>query len=294
MDTNTTERPTEMAAYPSATRRVMLRTGAAAIGLGATAFTGFRVRAQDDGTVVATPEANCVLTPELTEGPYYLDGSLLRKDVTEGVPGIPLKLRILVNDPTACAPVADAAVAIWHCDAQGFYSGVDANRPGGDTTAEEVAAAAEARWLRGIQVTDKEGIVEFDTIYPGWYAGRTVHIHLKVTVDGSEGETYEGGTVAHTGQLFFDEAVSNDVYETAEYVRSSEDGRVLNAEDNILADHEDEPGFLVEISQVSDGAMEDGLIGLVSIGIDPSATPSEAGGGQGGPGGGPGGPPPQG
>lgn len=281
---------------PGATRRAVLKTGAAALGAGATGLGGLRALAQDAASPEATPEANCVLTAELTEGPYFLDGSLIRRDITEGRPGVPLRLRILVNDPTACAPVVDAAVYLWHCDAQGFYSGVDANQPGGDTTAEEVAEAAEASWLRGIQITDADGIVEFDTIYPGWYQGRTVHIHMRVAVDGAEGTTYEGGSIAHTGQLFFDEAVSNDVYATEAYAGRDDAQRLLNAEDGILADHEDEPGFMVEVSQLSEGAIEGGLLGLVSVGVDPSATPSAAGGGMGGPGGGPGdgGPPPQG
>jgi len=83
----------------------------------------------------------------------------------------------------------------------------------------------------------------------GGYAGRTVHIHVRVAVGRTEGTAYEGGTIDHTGQLVFDEAVSNGVYPTAEYVRSSDDGRVLYAEDGILADHEDQSGSMVEISQ---------------------------------------------
>lgn len=169
----------------ASTRRAVLSTAAAALGAGATTVGGLRAFAQDVATPDATPEANCVLTAELTEGPYFLDGSLIRQDITEGRAGVPLKLRILVNDPTASAPVADAAVYLWHCDAQGFYSGVGANQPGSDTTAEEVAEAAEATWLRGIQITDADGMVEFDTVYPGWYQGRTVHIHMRVAVDGA-------------------------------------------------------------------------------------------------------------
>lgn len=129
-------------------------------------------------TVETTPSA-CVLAAEMTEGPFYLPLDLVRKDITEGTPGVPLQLRIAVQDVSACAPLADAAVDIWHCDAQGYYSGVT-GEPGGGASAEENAGAEAGTFLRGIQTTDGDGIAEFTTIYPGWYPGRTVHTHMKV------------------------------------------------------------------------------------------------------------------
>jgi protocatechuate 3,4-dioxygenase beta subunit len=294
---------------PPTTRRVVLKTGAAlgvsAAGLGGIRM-GTRALAQDAtagaGTAVAT---GCVLTPELTEGPYYLDGQLIRSDITEGKPGAPLGLRIAVQDMTSCAPLANAAVEIWHCDAQGYYSGIVGENPGGggETTGDENSTTT---FLRGIQLTDADGLVEFATIYPGWYTSRTVHIHMKVHVEGEAGDaandpeavatpeggqTYTGGHTSHTGQLFFDDAISDEVFATEAYTRSSDQGKITNDEDNIFGEHGDEPGFLVAL----DGSAADGFTGTITVGVDPTAVAAEGGmdgGAGGGPPGGPGGTPP--
>ncbi len=137
-------------------------------------------------TTTAETTVDCMLSPELTEGPYYIDLDLVRRDITEGRPGAPLELTVKVVDGDSCEPIRDAAVDVWHCDAEGVYSGVQ----GDDET-----------FLRGIQMTDAGGEAVIDTIFPGWYTGRAVHIHLKVHV---------GGTETYTGQLFFDESVARD------------------------------------------------------------------------------------
>jgi protocatechuate 3,4-dioxygenase beta subunit len=145
-------------------------------------------------TTAETTVADCVLTPELTEGPYYLDLDLVRSDITEGRPGMPFDLVVKVVDADGCKPIKDAAVDIWHCDAGGTYSGVE-----GETG---------STFLRGIQMTDASGAATFRTIFPGWYTGRAVHIHLKVLLGGSE---------TFTGQLFFDDDVLGTVYKTEPY-----------------------------------------------------------------------------
>jgi protocatechuate 3,4-dioxygenase beta subunit len=152
----------------------------------------------------------CPLTPEQTEGPYYLDGEAVRSDITEGRPGAALQLDLRVVDAATCAPIAGVPVDIWHADAQGTYSGFG-------------AATANRTFLRGVQVTDADGRVTFRTIYPGWYVGRTTHIHVKVHL---------GGTSEHTGQLYFDEAVSDQVFATAAYA-GRRGSRTRNAGDMI-------------------------------------------------------------
>jgi len=142
---------------------------------------------------VASGAITCVLAPELTEGPYYLPNERIRRDITEGRPGTPLRLRLTVVDASSCKPLEGAAVDIWHADASGVYSGVAGNT---------------GTFLRGVQKTDHTGLAVFDTIYPGWYRGRAVHIHVKVHL---------GGNVVHTGQLFFPDALSDQVYEAAPY-----------------------------------------------------------------------------
>jgi protocatechuate 3,4-dioxygenase beta subunit len=159
---------------------------------------------------------SCTLTAEQETGPYYIDAAALRQNITEGRPGLPLQLRVMLVDANRCTPIPNAALDVWHCDALGVYSGFANSAdgrgrggpglgpgpgPGGPPPARQIDGT---RFLRGVQLSDKRGLVEFGTLYPGWYAGRTIHIHLKVRVGGAiAGETYAGGHVSHTGQLFF-------------------------------------------------------------------------------------------
>jgi len=144
-------------------------------------------------TATAPGTADCILMPELTEGPYYLDLDLVRRDITEGRPGVPFDLAVSVVDADSCEPIEGAAVDVWHCDAEGVYSGVQ-----GDS----------GTFLRGVQMTGADGVASFRTIFPGWYTGRAVHVHLKVAL---------GTTDVHTGQLFFDEATLAATYESEPY-----------------------------------------------------------------------------
>lgn len=272
-----TPQPARAAGEPRAeapSRRDLLKAGAVVVAAGAAGAVGIHtgtVAAQVDSPTL-TPEELCVLTPELTEGPYYLDTNLVRQDITEGRPGVPLRLQVTVNDPATCSPLANAAVDIWHCDAQGFYSGVNANSPGSDAEPEEIAEAAASIFLRGIQLTDADGVAEFLTIYPGWYRGRTVHIHLMVHFGGApEGTSYDGGNIAHIGQLFFDDAISDQVFLLDPYAGRPEAERTTNDEDGIIADHEDEPGFMVALAPVTEGMIADGFGGTIALGVDPNA-----------------------
>jgi len=147
---------------------------------------------------VASGSVTCVLAPEQTEGPFYLDGQKVRRNITEGKPGVPLELRLLVVDVATCRPIRGAAVDVWHCDAAGVYSGTSTQ----DTQDE--------RFLRGVQRTNAKGVATFRTIYPGWYRGRTVHVHVLVHV---------GGNVVHTGQLYFPDAVTDAIYRRSPYSR---------------------------------------------------------------------------
>jgi hypothetical protein len=177
------------------TRRASLRrlagAAAAAGGLGLAEAAG----ASGGPAAVTRGLVGCVLTPELTEGPFYVPGEKLRHDISEGKPGRPLQLRLGILDVSHCTPIAGATVELWHCDALGAYSGAVAGSPG-------------TNFLRGGQRTDAHGLATFATIYPGWYPGRAVHIHVKVHV---------GGAVVHTGQLFFPAAITDAVFARAPY-----------------------------------------------------------------------------
>jgi protocatechuate 3,4-dioxygenase beta subunit len=177
-------------------------------GAGIAAALGWKaVEASGAGpAAVASGAVSCVLTPEQTEGPFFLPGDKVRRNVTEGRPGVPLTLRLAVLDVSSCKPIKGAAVDIWHCDALGTY-----------------AAATNRTFLRGIQKTDAAGVATFKTVYPGWYQGRTVHIHVKVSL---------GGNIVHTGQLYFPDGVTDKVYTRAPY-RSRPGRTTRNPDDSI-------------------------------------------------------------
>lgn len=146
---------------------------------------------------VASGAVTCVLSPEQTEGPYYIPGEKLRRNITEGRPGVPLLLRLKVVDASTCRPIVGAAVDIWHADALGAYSGFG-------------AGSRNRTFMRGVQRTDRSGLARFRSVYPGWYQGRTVHIHVKVHVRGN---------VVHTGQLYFPDRVTDKVFRRRPYSR---------------------------------------------------------------------------
>src|SRR5215475_9555051 len=184
-------------------------------------------------TVEAADTITCVAaTPTVTEGPYWVDEKLFRSDIrtdpSTGVAraGIPLTLSIAVQALATggCSPVSGAYVDIWHCDAKGIYSDESTYNPGGGTGNVNTTGQ---RFLRGYQITDANGQVTFTTIYPGWYTGRTIHIHVRV-------RTYSGTTVLSNfvSQIFFDETINDAVLASSAYSRTT--GRdTTNARDMV-------------------------------------------------------------
>jgi len=198
----------------SYSRRKMLRdlsVGAAALLFGCdrvlSIFNGGKNL--DSGAVAASLPA-CVVRPEQTEGPYFVDEKLNRSDIRVDPsdktikPGAALRLELRVSQVAngSCNPLSGAIVDIWHCDALGAYS--DVRDAGFDTRGK--------KFLRGYQTTNADGLVEFLTIYPGWYEGRAVHIHFKIRADAAAKRAYE-----FTSQLYFDEAITEQVYKQAPY-----------------------------------------------------------------------------
>ena len=196
--------------------------------------------------------AACRVTPEQSEGPYYIDVDKIRADIREDRQGAPLRVAARVVDVDGCTPVKDAVFEIWHCDAAGVYSGFEEGSRGaggapGPRRAGVSAGADETRYLRGAQVTDAEGIAAITTVYPGWYPGRTVHIHAKVFMSNTE---------ALVTQLYFDEAVTDAVFATAPYTRRPRRD-TSNASDRIYRRE-------TTLTVSKDGA---GYLGLITIGV---------------------------
>jgi protocatechuate 3,4-dioxygenase beta subunit len=222
-------------------RESLLRLGGLLAGAG---VAGAWKVAEDAGAGpagVASGVVSCVLAPEQTEGPYYLDDHKLRRTIRDGRAGVPLALRLTVLDVSTCRPIRGAAVDVWHCDARGVYSGTG------------VGATERARFLRGIQRTDAKGVARFETIYPGWYPGRTVHVHVSV---------YIGGNVVHTGQLYFPDRLTDAVYRRAPYSRRP-NRSTRNAADSIYRNG----GRRSTLRLVRSGA---GYVGSLALGIQRS------------------------
>ncbi|OAK64139.1 intradiol ring-cleavage dioxygenase [Variovorax paradoxus] len=189
------------------------------------------------------------LTAQTTEGPYYLDVAQVRRDITEGLQGVPLDVRFTVCD-AAGKPLPGLRVDIWHCDAQGRYSGFPAQ-------GDDRSGAFEGKtFLRGSQFTGRDGTAAFATVYPGWYAGRTTHIHMKV---------FKGARAVLTSQFFLPDALSEFLYtQVPLYQRSrvrdtlnSVDGIALRAGDTVLgAVREERQRYVATLALVVDPAAD--------------------------------------
>jgi protocatechuate 3,4-dioxygenase beta subunit len=211
------------------------------------------------GGSAAAQTASCVLTPEKTEGPYFVDERLDRSDIrsnSDGTgtrDGVPLELTIKVlRVDEDCAPAAGVVVDVWHADADGAYSDIAQNGTEGQD------------FLRGLQVTDASGSVTFRTIYPGWYAGRTIHIHFKVRTFESDGNSYE-----FTSQLFFSDTANAAVVATDDYDDRGEQD-TTNSEDSIYGGDTE---LLVQMA----GDPESGFAGEATVGL--SGLPDTGNGG---------------
>ncbi len=230
---------------------------------------------------------SCTLVAEQEIGPYYIDDEKLRRDITESKPGVPIHLRIALVDAARCAPLENASLDIWHCDALGVYSGFTANSPDGDMRGPggpppggpppggpprggppPSRQTDATRFLRGVQLTDKQGIAEFATLYPGWYHGRAIHIHLKVHL---------GGHVSHTGQLFFPEDVTAEVAKLAPYAKRLGVHRTTQGEDNIFRTQHGSAS-MVNLTRLENGSNAGGFLATVTLAVDPEATPAPVGG----------------
>lgn len=257
------------------TRRAVLASLAAspAVMLGARPTQAQEAAAVTAGLISSNV---CMLATEVTEGPYYIDPELVRADITEGKEGVAMDMVIQVVD-ASCRPLAGARVDIWHCDAQGNYSGY-ANQ-GSDGTLDTLGET----FLRGTQMADARGIVTFRTIYPGWYRGRTTHIHHKVFLD---------DTNVLTGQIFFPDALSQYLYDNVPPYNDRASARdTVNSNDGIA--EEAGEGAYAGVRETGDR-----YVATLVIGVDPQAVSQGGRGGPGGPSSGsdgqPGTPPPEG
>jgi protocatechuate 3,4-dioxygenase beta subunit len=217
-------------------KRLTRRSSLVALGGIAAAAAGWRTDDAGAGpAAVASGAVACVLTPEMTEGPYYVPDEAVRRNITEGLAGTPLALHLTVVNASTCKPIPGAKVDVWHANALGVYSGVQGNT---------------GTFMRGVQPANAHGLALFDTVYPGWYTGRAVHIHVKVHL---------GGNVVHTGQLFFPDSLTDRVYTKPPY--STRPGRdTRNAADAIFRNGGSRS--MLKLSRSSSG-----YVGAIALGV---------------------------
>ncbi|KAI9041336.1 intradiol ring-cleavage dioxygenase [Aspergillus affinis] len=234
----------------------------------------------------------CVLTPDVTTGPYLWPRSqTLRQDISEDQPGIPLWLDIGVMDMATCAPLDGVLVDIWHANATGSYSsftGISADKTFVETVQEKNITRENshdtdlhtdnATFGRGMWPTNNNGITELKTIFPGFYAGRAVHIHVQVHTDWSirENGTMADGNTVSTGQLYFDESLVERIMAEEPYSSHKAVQRVTNAEDHIVP-KSFQGGFspIMSVVPVDGEDVTKGMVGYITLGVDTEAVQSK-------------------
>jgi protocatechuate 3,4-dioxygenase beta subunit len=202
---------------------------------------------------VATPA--CIVKPQQTEGPYFVDERLNRSDIrsdpSDGLvkPGVPLRLVFQLSQVSnnTCILLRDAIIDVWHCDAEGVYSDVQ----------DRGFSTVGKKFLRGYQVTNPNGKAEFVTIYPGWYPGRTVHIHFKIRTRSATQPDYE-----FTSQLYFDDTVTDRVYAQSPYVAKGQRTQ-KNNQDGIFREGGEQ--LMLQLTQTAEGYESRFNIGIEQV-----------------------------
>lgn len=194
-----------------------------------------------------TDVVDCVLTPEAVQGPFYFDPNLVRADISEGKQGAALKLTLQVVNATDCAKLTQARVDVWQADGLGAYSGY---------SDQETGSTLGETFLRGTQFTDADGQANFQTIYPGWYPGRTPHIHFKVFLDAK---------TLVTGQLYFPDAVTDRIYTTVQPYPQRQAKRDTENGTDYFFGHQSGAKTLVDVQE--EGQF---LVASLKIGVAPS------------------------
>ncbi|CEJ58307.1 Putative Protocatechuate 3,4-dioxygenase beta subunit [Penicillium brasilianum] len=227
------------------------------------------VKPSTDPRILFSSGGTCIVQPEVTQGPYYIAGELIRRNVAEDQAGVPLFLDIQLIDTNTCDPLPGIYTDIWHCNSTGVYSGVVAsgNGNGNDT------ANLQTTFLRGVQPSGHDGVVGFETIFPGHYTGRTTHIHV-VTHPANETQIFPNGTLSgmydgkssHVGQIFFDQDLITEVEKCHPYADNTQD-LLKNSEDSILEAEAGNTDPVMEYVYLGKYA-SDGIFAWISIGIN--------------------------
>ncbi|KAI1066616.1 hypothetical protein NW752_005660 [Fusarium irregulare] len=226
----------------------------------------------DPATLFASINS-CVLTPEVTQGPYYVAGEYVRENVIEEQEGLNIVLDYQVIDVETCDPVPNVYLEMWHCNSTGVYSGVIAGGNGDQSDETNI----DNTWLRGIQKTNSDGVAQFESIFPGHYTGRATHIHVMVHTNATLLSNHTLGSdnyASHVGQAFFDQDLIAQV-ETLEPYASNTQELTLNEDDSILSEEAKTDGVdpMMEYTLIGD-SISDGLFAWLAFGINSTRSES--------------------
>ncbi|CUM57110.1 unnamed protein product [Debaryomyces fabryi] len=206
-------------------------------------------------------DVSCILSPEVTIGPYYVEGEYVRDDITEDQDGVDLLLDVQLIDVNTCEPVPQSYIDVWHCNSTGVYSGVSEQDTLGYT------------FLRGIWPTDDDGIMQMKTKFPGWYEGRVTHIHITAHQNATVllNNTISGGDVNHIGQIFFNQTLLDEVALLEPYV-SNQQSRTSNTDDSIYQEENSNGYDAIMNIEYLGSEISDGLLGYITIGVNTTAN----------------------
>jgi protocatechuate 3,4-dioxygenase beta subunit len=236
--------------------------------------------ATDTGFTLNTAEADvfasytsCILTSEGESGPYYVAGEYVRQDLVDDQEGVPVHYDFQIIDVETCEPIVGSYFEIFSCNSTGVYSGTT-NTGNGNT---EDTSVLDKTFLRGLQPTDEEGVASFDTLFPGHYAGRAVHIH---TILHENATVRENGTVydltaSHIGQTFWDQSV-RDAVELLYPYNTNTQSNTANADDRVIASETETNGTtdpFFNYVQLGD-SIQDGFLAWIVLGVNTSLSTS--------------------
>jgi protocatechuate 3,4-dioxygenase beta subunit len=216
-----------------------------------------------------TRAAMCVFSPEQIAGPYFRNDRLHRYDITEGAEGVPMELILSIVNVKTCEPIEGLLVDIWHCNAQGRYSGWSEVDPDKEALSGEIGSIPrtdEDSYLRGCGFTNVLGNCSFRSVFPGFYAGRSIHVHVAVRkLDEHNNDRH----VAYVGQLYVPESISSHISELPGYA-GRKITRLTNEQDEIYSEMHGF-GTLMDMEWIYRGTAQERLLGTVVIGVDPDA-----------------------
>ncbi|KAE8206888.1 hypothetical protein CF327_g7468 [Tilletia walkeri] len=235
--------------------------------------------------------STCVLAPEVTEGPYFHhQGHPIRRHMAEYQLGLPFVMNIGVIDIETCKPAENILVDIWLANATGYYSGHPVPHP--HLKNEKPAESGKRKgmlsayprtnerenWLRAAYPTDANGVVQFTSIFPGYYTGRSTHVHTRVYTDWTplSNGSYIGGPLAHIGQFFFEDELNESIDKMWPYSENpikNTHGRTRNWNDGLnIFDTAHEGGAYQPVFNMDfmGHVLSQGLVGYVTMGVNMS------------------------